>query len=140
MIAREDYVGPITKAAEAMFARAERKARQRSGQRRAIPSPIHDTLHALGLTITVLRHWEDAGLIAFERRAGRRVVDDEGLERLRAVIQLRRAGFSVRQIAWLSPDGPPGLTQMREALAARIDHVQTVRETALARARNPRAA
>lgn len=27
MIAREDYVGPITKAAEAMFIRAERRAR-----------------------------------------------------------------------------------------------------------------
>src|SRR5688572_6131648 len=99
MIARHDYAGPVTKSAEAMFARAERSARragdkatgQASRDVRPV-SPIRLAVEGLGLTMTILRHWEDAGVIAFARSRGRRVVDDAALERLRTVAQLRRAG------------------------------------------------
>lgn len=143
MIAREDYVGPITKAAEAMFVRAERRARGPAAKAdppakrktASINSPIHQALLDAGLTIATLRHWEDAGVIAFARQAGRRVVDDEAVARLNAVIQLRRAGFTVRQIAWLSPDAPPSLSQMRDALTARMTQVRAGRESNLRRLR-----
>jgi hypothetical protein len=127
MIAREDYVGPITKAAEAMFRRAERRALARAVSQaptlvRTKPptdSPIDQVLHEAGLTSAALRHWEAAGVVVFNRRAGRRLVSQEGLARLRSVIALRRAGFTVRQIAQLSPDGPPNLDRMNKALADR---------------------
>lgn len=143
MIAREDYVGPITKAAEAMFVRAERRARgvaasgtgsfRRTTQ--PIASAIHQALLDAGLTMSTLRHWENAGVIDFPRQAGRRQVDDDAVARLKAVIALRRVGFTVRQISWLSADGPPSLREMHDALATRTALVQAGRNTCLRRAR-----
>ena len=138
MIARHDYAGPLTKSAEAMFARAERSARRAGGQmsRDARPaSPIRRAVEGLGLTMTILRHWEDAGVIAFARSRGRRVVDDAALERLRTVAQLRRAGFTIKEIAWISDTLPPSVPAMRRALQARTDHIESARACSIARAR-----
>ncbi len=137
MIARGDYVGPLTKSAEAMFARAERRARRAAGMdaatqassgRDARPaSVLRDAVDQLGLKISTLRQWEDAGIIAFERRKGRRIVDAAALERLALVAKLRRAGFSVREIAWLSDTLPPNAAILRDALEARQAYVETAR-------------
>ena len=142
MIARGDYAGPITKAAEAMFARAERHARRSSPEgasaaprRRARPlSPLHLAVRRLGLSLTTVRHWEDAGVIGFERSAGRRVIDEAALERLRTVAQLRRAGFTIKEIAWIADTLPPTVPQMRQALQARLDHRAAARAATIARA------
>ena len=136
MIARQDYAGPITKSAEAMFARIERSA-HRAALRTADDQPrvarpmslIRQVVHGLGLTMTVLRHWEDAGVIAFARVRGRRVVDEAALECLRTVVELRRAGFSVKEIARISDTLPPTAQAMRAALQARQDTNQAARRT-----------
>ncbi len=142
MISRSDYVGPLTKSAQAMFDRAERHARRiaaRAAPKTARPSrqgsPIEAVINALGLTITVLRHWEDVGLIAFERKNGRRVIDEDGLERLRTVALLRRAGFSIKQIAWLSDTLPPSLETLRRALRDRQDYPDLERTGLIYRAK-----
>ncbi|WP_165189589.1 MerR family transcriptional regulator [Caulobacter soli] len=136
MIARGDYVGPLTKSAEAMFARAERRALRSAGEATTQAPPVRETRPAsvlrdavdrLGLKITTLRQWEDAGLIAFERRNGRRIVDAAALECLALVATLRRAGFSVREIAWLSDTLPPSAAVMRDALEARQTYLEAAR-------------
>jgi DNA-binding transcriptional MerR regulator len=82
---------------------------------------IHQAIGALGLTVTILRRWEDARVIVFERRQGRRVVDEAALERLRILAELRRARFTIKEIAWISDTLPPSLAAMRRALQARLD-------------------
>ena len=141
MIPRSEYVGPVTKSAEAMFVRAERQAQRldpeaRARQAAARPiSPIREALNGLGLTMTTLRRWEEAGLVAFERRRGRRIVDAAAVEHMRMVAQLRRAGFSIKAIAWMSETVPPGLPAMRSALQERLDHAEAARAGTVARAR-----
>lgn len=138
MIARDDYAGPITKSAEAMFARAGRKARLadpaargHGGMRPRPPSPMRLAIEALGLSLAVVRHWEDAGAVAFTRQAGRRVIDDAAIERLKAVLALRRAGFGVKDIVWLAQDRPPTVAEMRQALAARTAQTLAAREKSI---------
>ena len=130
MITRNDYAGPVTKSAEAMFARAERrtnpqntsptdrtaKAKPRS------PSALRQVIEALGLSTTIIRRWEEAGVVAFERRGGRVVVDETTRETLATVVELRRAGFTVKEITWISDAGPPSVPAMRQALQARLTH------------------
>jgi DNA-binding transcriptional MerR regulator len=139
MIARSDYVGPITKSAEAMFARAERRAkvgltetvRQPPSRQKSL---IQQALDKLGLTLATLRSWESAGIVEFRRASGRRLVDDDTLECLAAVIALRRAGFTIRQISWISDTLPPSASAMRQALQVRQDHIVAARNSAIARA------
>ena len=141
MIARSDYAGPITKSAEAMFARAERNGRRSNtnGADRAVGgarpiSPIRQAIHELGLTMTMLRQWEDAGVIAFERAKGRRVVDEAALEHLRTVAQLRRAGFTIKQIGWISDTLPPSVPAMHRALQTRLEQLEIARARSIAAA------
>jgi DNA-binding transcriptional MerR regulator len=88
---------------------------------------IHQAIGELGLTITVLRRWEDARVIVFERRRGRRIVDDAAFERLRILAELRRARFTIREIAWISNTLPPSIPAMRQALQARLDTLEQAR-------------
>ncbi len=142
MIVRDDYAGPITKSAEAMFARADRRARRSDPNRADVEkpreirpaSPIRCAVQELGLTMATLRHWEDVGVIAFERARGRRVVDEGALEGLRTVAQLRRAGFTIKEIAWLCDTLPPTVPAMRRALTSRLDYVNSSRAASIARA------
>ena len=88
---------------------------------------IHQAIGALGLTVTILRRWEDARVIVFERRQGRRIVDEAALERLRILAELRRARFTIREIAWISDTLPPSVPAMRRALQARLDTLEMAR-------------
>lgn len=142
MIARSDYVGPLTKSAEAMFDRAERQVRRnvpkgtgdKSGSGRPA-SPAQLAVNELGLSRTVLRHWEDVGIVAFERSGGRLVIDEAALECLRTVAQLRRAGFTIKEIIWISDTLPPSVSDMRRALQARLDRIEDARRGSIARVR-----
>lgn len=139
MIARDDYVGPVTKSAQAMFARAERRAKGGLAET-ARPSasrpksPIQQALDKLGLTLAMLRNWESVGIVEFRRARGRRLVDDETLECLSAIIALRRAGFTIRQISWISDTLPPSASAMRQALEARQGQALAARNATIARA------
>jgi DNA-binding transcriptional MerR regulator len=139
MIARCDYVGPITKSAEAMFARAERQARSKAPRTarqpvRQLKSSSREVLEKLGLTPTMLRNWESAGLVEFKRAGGRRVIDEDSLSCLAAIIALRRAGFTIRQISWISDILPPSASALREALQARLEQTRDTRNASIARA------
>lgn len=126
MIAREAYVGPITKSAEAMFERAERRARRLRGEsashRSSARPSIWAEIRTLGLSRSVVRQWEEAGVVAFDRRKDQRVVDPAAVDRLRAVLQLRKSGWSLKQIAALSQLGAPDANALVKALGNHEDH------------------
>lgn len=139
MISRSDYAGPMTKSAQAMFARAERQAKRAGGNSSSEPvvrppSPLAEALERLGLTMTMVRHWEEAGIVALKRVGGRRIIDDNALECLTTILQLRRAGFTIRQMAWISDTLPPPVSAMRHALEARQSQMKITRATTIARA------
>ncbi|HQR87746.1 MAG TPA: MerR family transcriptional regulator [Caulobacter sp.] len=122
-----------------MFARAERRAKRAgpkpSGEPVARPpSPFSQALQRLGLTATMVRHWEEAGIVEFKRVGGRRIIDDNALECLTTILQLRRAGFTIRQITWTSDILPPTVSAMRHALEARQGLTEIARATTIARA------
>lgn len=137
MIPREDYRGPLTKSAQAMFARAERRkglagappppTRRVGGRKKAGRSPAERALAEIGMTRARLRQWEDFGLITLDRAPGRhRVVDAQVIEHLRLICALRRCGLSLREIAWLSPEGPPTADRLRRELALFDPQARTV--------------
>jgi DNA-binding transcriptional MerR regulator len=73
-----------------------------------------------GLATHVLRHWEDAGLLAPERRvAGRRVYDDSHVARIAEIQLCKAAGFSLEDIREL--DDP---TTRRTKLESRLAQVR----------------
>ena len=131
MIARDNYVGPVTKSAEAMFARAERQARGRVQKEERPLSPVRQAVHSLGLTLPLLKRWEDAGLVAFARRRGKRVIDEAAMDHLATVSALRRAGFTIKEIAWLSDTLPPTVCVMRRALNSRLERLEVARARTL---------
>ncbi|MBO9557101.1 MAG: MerR family transcriptional regulator [Caulobacter sp.] len=138
MIARSDYVGPITKSAEAMFARAERLAISKASKpmrrsARRPKSPTRQALEALGVSPAVLRGWEGAGIVELPRIGGRRVIDQESIDCITVIMALRRAGFTIREISWISDTLPPSAAAMKQALQARLDQVQTARDVSIAR-------
>ena len=158
MIARDDYAGPITKSAEAMFDRVERLARRTAAKgapkdvrpaHKPAPPITHPhlcppsrpalaltlALDALGLSISTLRNWENAGIVALERRGGRRVFDEAALAALRTITVLRHAGFSIKQIAWLSDTLPPGVETMLRGLRDRQDYLELERTRSIYRAK-----
>ncbi|CAN5237778.1 hypothetical protein BH10PSE4_BH10PSE4_01750 [soil metagenome] len=92
-------------------------------------------LEALGPSMSTLRNWEDAGIIAIERRSGRRVVDEAALEAIQTITLLRRAGFSIKQIAWLSDTLPPSVEAMQRALNDRQDAPELERTRLIYRAK-----
>lgn len=139
MIARSDYVGPITKSAEAMFARAERlaapkaaKSEHKRARRRKSAAQL--ALEALGVSAAVLRNWEGAGILELPRIGGRRVVDKASIDCINLIMALRRAGFTIREIGWISDTLPPSATAMSQALQARQKRVQAARDASIARA------
>lgn len=128
MIAREDYRGPLTKAAQAMFERADRRRGLDSGVCPAPPrrlrkgassrSAAERALAEIGMSRSRLRQWEEFGVIELRRSRGRhRIVDGRLLDHLRLILALRSAGYSLRDIAHLSQDGPPTAETLRRRLA-----------------------
>ncbi|MCD9197356.1 MerR family transcriptional regulator [Aeromicrobium wangtongii] len=66
---------------------------------------IGDTAAQFGLATHVLRHWEDAGLLAPGRdSAGRRLFGDDDLVRIAVILRSKAAGMSLQQIAVLLSD------------------------------------
>ena len=106
-----------------------------SGSKPAETLCIHRAIGALGLTVTILRRWEDARVIVFERRRGRRIVDEAALERLRILAELRRARFTIKEIAWISDTLPPNVPAMRRALQARLDSLERARTQTIVQVR-----
>lgn len=134
MIARDHYAGPMTKSAQAMFARAERRAQGRVQVAERALSPVRAAVNSLGLTLPLLQRWEDAGLIAFERRRGKRLIDEAAMTHLSMVASLRRAGFTIKEIAWLSDTTPPPIEVMRAALSAQLQRREVARARTLVQA------
>lgn len=139
MIARSDYVGPTTKSAEAMFARAERQAISKAPKpmrkrARRPKSSAQQALDALGVSPAVLRAWEGAGIVELPRVGRRRVVDAASADCITAIMALRRAGFTIREISWISDTLPPSAAAMKRALQARLERVETARDASITHA------
>lgn len=129
MISREAYRGPLTKSALAMFERADRRngvshvspplLRPLPSAKAGRRSPSNLPLAEIGVSRGRLRQWEDFGLIALRRGpGGRRVIDERVVEHVRAICALRRVGLGLREISWLSPEGPPTLEVLQRELQA----------------------
>ena len=139
MISREAYRGPLTKSALAMFERVDRRngvthdppasvavstpspppvrrPRGAGPARRSTPTRL---LAEIGMSRSRLRQWDELGLIEMRRGpGGHRVVDARVIEHLRLICALRRLGLGLRQVGWLSPEGPPTLELLQRELAA----------------------
>lgn len=131
MIESKGYVGPMTKSAQAMMARAERRSqraaeRAKTANRRVTPvTSIRRTVHEFGLTMTILLEWEEAQLIVFQRQRGARVVDAAARERLSMLLRLRRLGLKIADIADACGAVPP----TPESLRRMLQEQQSIRET-----------
>lgn len=85
------------------------------------------------VTLRTLRHYEDLGLLAPERRGTTRVFHNRDRIRLALILRGRRLGFSLHEIATIVNmyDDQPGESGQLEYLLAQIG----VRRTALAQRR-----
>ena len=106
---------------------------------------IGELANRTGLAASTIRYYEEVKLLPRPARAGgRRVFDDEALDRLLVITFAKEAGFSLREIRQLfdgfASDTPAGarwqklatakLAEM-EALAARIDAMKKLLREAL---------
>ena len=83
---------------------------------------IGDVATATGLTLRALRFYEARGLVRPVRTAGgRRVYGAGELARLHAAVALKRAGFSLRQIAAMLSDARVDLARLVAAQLAEIE-------------------
>ncbi|MDQ2878769.1 MAG: MerR family transcriptional regulator, partial [Pseudomonadota bacterium] len=83
---------------------------------------IGEVARATGLTLRALRFYEARGLVRPERTGGgRRVYDARALARLNAALALKRAGFSLTQIAAILGDRPVDLRRLVAAQIAELD-------------------
>ncbi|MDF2234849.1 MerR family transcriptional regulator [Albimonas sp. CAU 1670] len=99
-----------------------------------VTTTIFKVVEATGLTPRTLRHWESEGLITSSRtgRTSPRTYDADQVARIRRVMDVRRMGFSIREVRDLlaleaaGDDGAPLATRMRmfNARAAAITEAQ----------------
>ena len=83
---------------------------------------IGEVAARFGLPTHVLRHWEDMGLLAPERRvAGRRVYGPADLSRVAEIQICKDAGFSLEELRDLFAAGP---ARRRELLRAQLERVR----------------
>ncbi|WP_188916225.1 helix-turn-helix domain-containing protein [Caulobacter rhizosphaerae] len=81
-------------------------------------SAAERALAEIGLSRARLRQWEEFGVIELRRSPGRhRIVDGRVLDHLRLILALRTAGYSLRDITYLSLDGPPTVEILRRRVA-----------------------
>jgi DNA-binding transcriptional MerR regulator len=79
---------------------------------------IRDLTRELGVTARTLRHYEDEGLLAPERRGLARVYSSRDRARLTLILRGRRVGFSLAEmgeILDLYDTGDGGMTQLHYA-------------------------
>ncbi len=76
-----------------------------------------------GVTLRTLRHYEDVGLLAPERRGSTRVFHHRDRVRLRLILRGRRLGFTLPQIATIVNmyDDQPGEAGQLAYLLAQIE-------------------
>ncbi len=76
-----------------------------------------------GVTLRTLRHYEDVGLLAPERRGSTRVFHHRDRVRLRLILRGRRLGFTLPQIATIVDmyDDQPGEAGQLAYLLAQIE-------------------
>lgn len=97
---------------------------------------IGEAAGRVGLRVSAVRFYEAQGLVLpVERRGGRRLYDQEAVERLAIIVLLKNAGFSLAQVADLFARGGTGdeswqaLVRERAAgLASRIVELQRMRD------------
>lgn len=97
---------------------------------------IGEAARRVGVRVSAVRFYEAQGLVLpVERRGGRRLYDQEAVERLAIVALLKNAGFSLAQIADLCTRGGTGdeswqaLARERAAeLGSRIVELQRMRD------------
>ncbi|HEX3809349.1 MAG TPA: MerR family DNA-binding transcriptional regulator [Rhizomicrobium sp.] len=79
---------------------------------------IRELTKALGITARTLRHYEDEGLIAPERRGATRIYSGRDRARLTLILRGRRVGFAlaeIKDILDLYDSGDGGITQLQHA-------------------------
>jgi DNA-binding transcriptional MerR regulator len=79
---------------------------------------IRELTKEQGITARTLRHYEDEGLIAPERRGATRVYSGRDRARLTLILRGRRVGFSlaeIKDILDLYDSGDGGITQLQHA-------------------------
>ncbi|NYF17950.1 DNA-binding transcriptional MerR regulator [Microbacterium sp. AK009] len=94
--------------------------------------PIGDAATRFSLPTHVLRHWEDAGLLAPARDGGgRRRYSDDDLVRIAVILRSKAAGMSLDQIRVLLDDQAPERHRVLEAhladLAERVAEMERSR-------------
>ena len=106
---------------------------------------IGDLARRAGLAASTIRYYEEVGLLPpAARTSGRRVFDEQTLDRLLVIAVAKEAGFSLREIRQLfhgfASDTPAGVRWRTlataklaevEALAARIDTMKQLLREAL---------
>lgn len=84
---------------------------------------IGELCRRAGVRPSAVRYYEQRGLLPPPpRRSGRRVYGVEALQRLQALVEARRLGFTVRQLAALAGSDRDGL---RAAAKLRADSLRT---------------
>lgn len=149
-------IGPRTKAAMALIERHRRRELQKSRRRTTSQSPpidaarswslrqtpstistIGDVSQQLGLTPRAIRLYEEMGLIACHRGIkNMRMLDETAKTKLRAIVELKRLGLTISEIADWLPQIEPSPAVLRERLAdhlAVLDDQRTAIITYLAR-------
>ena len=97
---------------------------------------IGEAAARFGLATSVLRHWEDVGLLTPERdAAGRRLFTDDDLVRIAVILRSKAAGMGLDQIAVLLDEQAPSRHRVLEAhlddLAQRMAEMERSREMTL---------
>jgi MerR family transcriptional regulator, copper efflux regulator len=97
---------------------------------------IGDAAARFGVATSVLRHWEDVGLLAPDRdAAGRRLFSDGDLVRIAVILRSKAAGMGLDQIAVLLDEQAPSRHRVLEAhldqLARRMAEMERSREMTL---------
>lgn len=100
------------------------------------PLSIGDAAARFGIATSVLRHWEDAGLITPLRdAAGRRLFDEPDLVRIAVILRSKGAGMTLDQIAVLLDEQAPSRHRLLQAhlddLARRMADMERSREMTL---------
>lgn len=84
----------------------------------------------LGIEASVLRHWEQVGVLTVRRDAnGYRIYDDDALEQARTVLKLRRVGLSLPEVAAaMAPTKSAAQAVVRAKIAALESEVARTRQ------------
>jgi len=148
-------VGPQTKAALALVERHRRRALQRGhGQTatryppmdatrsypsrplRHVPSTlstIGDVSQQLGLTPRAIRLYEEMGLIACQRGVkNMRMLDETAKARLCVIVELKRLGLTISEIANFLPQAEPAPSALRERLTHALSALDDQRTAIIA--------